>query len=363
LTAYIFNKVHLKYPMCMTIGEAGEKIFGRAAGKVFSVILGIYLFTLLGGYFNVLAFSVQQIFYEREMCLLEAAWISAAILFFFVQARTLHNLALLSGISFLTITIAIITSLWHVLSGDVACGAEAVPKPGFSSFSLGDRSSGNFWVLFGAFSQFTFAFAGQSIFLEMNAEMKEPRDFMKSVNLSYTIMILMYGTVCVAVYSACGDHSPLGKLTAIVPEGRSLRLVGIVMLIHMLISYTLSSTILTRHIFITTGWTKGIEESISGRLVWNVVALSIMAVSLVMAIEVPTFNNLTTLVNDIGICPLCFIFPCFMYYALGNTNTLMNVSCGLCIAFMVLQVICGSIQDTYDIITDASAGSCNQLGS
>merc|ERR1712139_308072 len=98
-------------------------------------------------------------------------------------------------------------------------------------------------------------------------------------------------------------------------------------------------------------------------LVWNCVALSIMGFSLVMAIEVPTFNNLTTLVNDIGICPLCFIFPCMMYYAMGNTNMFMNICCALCIAFMVIQLICGTIQDTYEIITDPSSGACNHYNS
>merc|ERR1711937_780842 len=108
--------------------------------------------------------------------------------------------------------------------------------------------------------------------------MGEPKDFPRSLNLGYAIMLSLYFLVSGTTYAHCGKHTPGGKLTDLVvgTRGGWNHVVGLFMLIHMIISYNISSTVLTRTFFVNTGLTVGVESSMKGRFAWFLVSTGIM---------------------------------------------------------------------------------------
>merc|ERR1712070_854887 len=185
------------------------------------------------------------------------------------------------------------------MTGDVNCATDPVPNP-YQDLK----------AIFSAFSMLIFAFAGQTIFLEMNAEMKEPKHFTRSLNLGFAVMMTLYYAVCAGAYGHCGEHTPTDKITTLVERGPALRVVGLMMLVHMVISYNISSTVMMRSMFVNTGFTIGVEHSVKGRLAWFVASTSTLVGCALVANLIPDFVDICGLVVDIGICPLCFILPC-----------------------------------------------------
>ena len=70
------------------------------------------------------------------------------------------------------------------------------------------HSSPSFLDYSACISGMVFAFTGQPIMLEMQAEMREPQHFPKAVWLSYSILFVVYTCVAVLSYLACGRSTP-----------------------------------------------------------------------------------------------------------------------------------------------------------
>merc|ERR1711957_571252 len=108
--------------------------------------------------------------YTVTLCRPWSTLIGCALLLPGNQLRTLSGLTTLSMVSFLTIAVTLALCIWTLFSGDANC----VGTPSIPTFVNGNAAA----------CSFTFAYAGQSIMLEMQSEMKQPKDFPKAVALS-----------------------------------------------------------------------------------------------------------------------------------------------------------------------------------
>jgi len=223
---------------------------------------------------------------------------------------------------------------------------------------------------FGAASMFIFAVAGQTIFLEMNAEMKEPARFKSSLNLAYAVMGVMYYIVCAAVFGTCGQYAPADKITTLVKRGPVLRVVAILMLIHMIISYTITCTVWVRCVFVNSGFTGGVEKSLKGRLMWFGLSSVVLVLTAFVANAVPSFNLIASFITDVGICPLCFLLPCSMFLALNSrypsdhpskAGPAVVAGCWFILVLFTLQMCVGGVVDFIKIVTNPDSLKCNNL--
>ena len=151
--------------------------------------MGVYFGSLLGGYMLVLGDTVQNLFYEDSLCLFPATLIAVACLLFPTQLRTLHNLSFLSAVSAVTITLAVGVCLASVV-------LESPPLTSDNATKLIETDS-TFMEAFTAITGIVFAYSGQSIYLEMMAEMRQPKEFPKvffrpSREYIYNIYIYIY---------------------------------------------------------------------------------------------------------------------------------------------------------------------------
>ena len=92
-----------------------------------------------------------------------------------------------------------------------------------------------------------FAYAGQSIYLELLSEMAEPKDFTKAQLASGPFLVGTYTIVASAGFGYRGDRTPT-YLLDVLPFAAIRFVANLFMFIHMLISYSITSTVFCRSI-------------------------------------------------------------------------------------------------------------------
>ena len=223
-TSLLLGRVRGEVTSIVTFGDGLSLLISSMAGRYGYAVAYLYLFMCMTNYLVLIGDSVQASLYWEGICSPWACFIGAVLLLPFNQFRTLSGLTLLSAISFATVLLTLFICLWTLLSNP-SC------EPVKHSHGFLDYSS--------CLSGFVFAFTGQNIMLEMQAEMKTPSDFPKSVWLSFTILFLVYFVVAVLSYLACGDNTP-GDLLLVLPHDWRKSLAGMLMVLHLIVTYTIS---------------------------------------------------------------------------------------------------------------------------
>ena len=277
-TSLLLAKVREKLPAVVTFGDAFELVSGPMAGRYGYGVLYIYLFMCMANYLIVLGDSVQAVIYWKPVCGAVGSLAGAALLVPLNQFRTLTALTFLSALSFATILATLGLCLLTLLS-EASC--------------TGQHNSPSFLDYSACISGIVFAFTGQPIMLEMQAEMKEPQHFPKAVWLSYSILFVVYSFVAVLSYLACGNATP-GDILLVLPEDWRKSLAGALMVIHLMVTYTILQQVLNRAICVCF-LPGALEQSFLARLKWFGVTSCVLAACYSLANLVPLFQALSDL--------------------------------------------------------------------
>merc|ERR1711862_539661 len=142
------------------------------------------------------------------------------------------------------------------------------------------------------------------------------------------------------------------------------------MLIHMIISYNISSTVLTRTVFVNTGLTIGVEPSVKGRFAWFLVSTGIMLCCALCANLIPDFGNMVDLISDTFICPLCFILPAGLYLSMDShrpddhaekASIIFKAACWFVMLLFAVQMCLGGFYDIKALGDPSSGPECGRL--
>lgn len=309
----------------------------------------------------VLGKSVQQIFYDSKLCLPKASLIAVALTLPANQLRTLFYVSFMSLVSCITIVSVVIISIAFLLMpGKSACSQQEVP--------LDWLPPSDFISCVGAFSGFFFAYSAQQLFLEMQAEMKEPRHFPRTLHAALLGMLTVYLGITLITYTTCGAKTP-DYLLDVVLEGPWKRVVGVLMLVHMLVSYTISQQVFTRGLFCVSGYMAGLETGVKGRAVWFLATTALAGLTMVVANGIPKFDHLVDLIGALLVVPLCFILPVIFFMARwykASERALVNGT-----SARVLQMVCWAVLvfaaflwvvGTYSVVKKIATASGNGEG-
>ena len=150
------------------------------------------------------------------------------------------TLPALSVLSVATIALTVVGCLFDMIRQQ----AEASTGTGGCS---GMSGTGSFIEYNSAVGSFIFAYCGQHIFLEMQAEMRQPADWPKAVASSFSTMFALYILVVSVAYQTCGDKTPDELLNVL--DGNAFKsVIGIMMVLHLIVTYTIMQQVLTRAI-------------------------------------------------------------------------------------------------------------------
>mmetsp|Transcript_7082 Transcript_7082/g.17566 ORF Transcript_7082/g.17566 Transcript_7082/m.17566 type:complete len:526 (-) Transcript_7082:39-1616(-) len=311
-TGLLLARLRRLVPTAVTLGDLAAATLGRCGALAGWVGLYVYIAFLLGDFAVVLGTSLQATLArsngDRGLSRIVAYGISGAVLMITNQVRTLQNCGMLCAISTLAIVVAIGLCLGHVLTE--GCSESGSSQP----------DTGRGWAVFGALSSLIMAFAGQSIFMEMMAEMKEPQKFHWALHLALPMIMFIYALVGGIVFAACNENTPTYLLDAL-PVGSMLsRTVGGLLFVHTLVSYTINQQVLARglHLLIDPSRANALAKEQPGFwiscLEWFGITTAQLCFAFGVAISVHDFEDLVQLIGAALATPLCLLLPliCFL---------------------------------------------------
>lgn len=355
-TGYQLNKVHLKYSSAVTFGDVGYHLFGTIGGVIMYTSLYLYLLLLLGDYFITLSKAVQSIAWSTDLCRPLAGVITAVLLIPSNQFRTLNGLTYLSIMSFGTVLIVLAIYLGTILTSTGGEGRECVPE------TIKPHGTGAAALLSvaGSLSKFIFAFSGQKIFLEMQAEMKEPELFVRSMNLALPTLASVFMLIAVVSLVRCGDHTPSYILDAL-EYNWTRTFANVLMFAHLVVSYTISQQVLARAIAIRA-LPRALSVGASGRATWFLLTTVQMIFGWTMANLIPLFGDFVSLMGSLLSTQMSFTFPTVLYLGArkkygamlpGALDQVMTALSLVCLVVAAFFTVVGTISAVQNIVEDA----------
>jgi len=309
-TSLLLGYVHVAYPDCVTLGDALTKILGKVPGYFGYVFLYAYLATAMINYIIVLRDSVIGVFWSLipGLCKPVAAAIGCALLLPGCQLRSLAGITLLCIGSFIMI-LAVIGASVYSLSTFV----EPVP-PVLGAFTpcTGVPDAGGFLDMNAALGAFIFAYSGQAIMLEMQAEMTEPEDFPKAAIGSFSGLLAIYAVIATAAFYCCGAHTPGNIIPSTLPKNIERTIVSSMMVMHLIVSYTILQQVLTRALCLFC-LPSALESGAGGHVKWFAVSSTVMGFGYVVANSVPLFSDIVGITGSLFSTTLGLTFPPMLY--------------------------------------------------
>mmetsp|Transcript_64333 Transcript_64333/g.172224 ORF Transcript_64333/g.172224 Transcript_64333/m.172224 type:complete len:468 (+) Transcript_64333:51-1454(+) len=352
-TGILLNRLHLAFPLSVTYGDVGFKLVGKWGQQLGFASLYVYMFFLLGSYYIVIRKTIQEILIEAQLCAVHACFIGFLLLLPSNQLRTLHHLSKLSIVSFATIVVVLVMCIGVLLfDSHPSCGTQL---PSLDVMGV-----------FNALSGFVFAFSGQKIFLEMQAEMTEPTEFPKALHAAFPVLFLSYLLVSLAAYGRCGDRTPT-YLLDVLPSGPLARCASVFMLVHMMVSYTIANQVLARAMLLLSGCTTGLEPGLTGRLIWFTQTSAQALFAIVLSNAIPLFDDFVSVIGGLLSTQFSFVFPAGLFLLFAQTGRgvgkVMIIACAFVIVVGVVFTVVGTVSNIRRIADDAKTGgapfACN----
>ena len=160
-----------------------------------------------------------------------------------------------------------------------------------------------------------FAYAGQTIYPEMIAEMEHPQDFPKALCVSTPYLLSVYTIVGCTAYYYYGAAAP-DYLMDILSYNWTRTFGGVMMMIHMIISYTITQQVVTRavHRLVWRETINALDRKDplfwKGTCHWFTISTLHLVAAYVVANSIPIFSQLNGLIGAVLSPFLSFVIPC-----------------------------------------------------
>ena len=351
------------YPGTLSLADVSRAAHGECAGLFTGVITYSFILLTLSDYVLALGLCLAQLIYGTTLS--QTAWtlIAAATVLPFAQVRTLNETRLLLWVNTASIVVAVGLCLGHLLwQGRAAALAESGGETHLVAEGLT-------WTgLTSGVSKFAFAFVGVLMYPEIVCEMAEPREFRRALYATAPFQLGAFLLVGCVGYAYLGDAAR-GLLTSALPQGRYAQAAAAALYVHLLITYLIKGTVLARFLHRRLAPTTVNDTSARGRLVWLAVTSGLLLSCCCVALAVPAFDELTSLVGSVQTPLLGFAVPAaLLYSARRHTGRAMStatlVALGGVLAFAVVFAAAGTAASTIDIIElwrEEEAGAAAQL--
>ncbi|KAJ5591861.1 Amino acid transporter transmembrane [Penicillium hispanicum] len=206
-TGFILGQLKLKYPQITTMADAGEVLGGKIGREFIGACWILFFIFIMAS--HLLTFTVaMNTITNHGTCSIVFGIVGMIISFVCSLPRTLEKMSWLSLVSFVSIISAVLITM-------IAVGIE---KPGNGVVAVANT---NLYHGFSAVTNIVFAFSSHGAFFGLVAELKNPRDFVKSLCLLQGVDISLYLVAAVVIYYYAGDGvtSPaLGSASPVVAK-------------------------------------------------------------------------------------------------------------------------------------------------
>jgi amino acid permease len=354
----LIGECHEAWPHSESFMDLSQRTYGRRARIATGCAVYSFLAFVLGDYVLILGETLQMMFYETKMC--GWFWTGIGVLFLlplsFVRLLALTNKLMV--LNLVTIVGSIMLALGRLASMDEAeiqaWSLQTNHTMRQTEVIAADISLMSF---FHSQALFAFAYIGVFIYLEIIAEMRNPKEFKKS-------LLMFSGPFQFTVYALTGSigyfligKSANGLLIKQIPQGTAFRVSAFLLAVHMVLTFMVKGTVLSRaiHMFVSPETAKDFS-SLKAYRVFFFVATAVMLFCFFVANLIPFFDDLTALLGALQTPFVGFVLP--IMFVLKARKKLQRDNrkyetrfMALIIAFMVLLFFVGLATSTSNIIS------------
>jgi len=303
-------------PQFNSYSDAGRELVGPLFSS-FTKICMLLNWSSLAIYYLVAAADGIEAVYDKGFlsCNLNRTIIAALLFVIPTQCRDFHTiskyLSLPSTLAIIITFLIIIVTLVESLKEE-----DDTNNKFAETTTIGLQPGTNIFGFLQSLSSIVFAFQGQSIFMELMSEMKNPKEFSKSCNVAYIIMGVIYVTIVIVAYGVDGENVTQFLLKGISP-GVAKTTAGVLVVFHIVVAYVIA--IQPFHVFVHSAIFPETlyVSSNKGRIHWLVITVGYIIIAWVIANIIPFFADLQGLIGALLGAPIVFGWPS-LYYLLVN---------------------------------------------
>lgn len=240
---------------------------------------------------------------RRWMCVFEWGLVAVALLVPTLCLTNLKSIEWLATASDAAAILILCLVLGLLASEGGAAGASS--RGEHSVWPPGDTP---FLDAYNSISAFLFAYQGQSIFLEVMAEMREPRQWPLSIYLSHTIMATCYSITAFVGYYYLGDAAP-AFLPAVLREGWLKTVVNLLLAFHVLVAYVINNIPLCA--MLKRRYLKGAETPLYQHYA---LSLAMLAFAWLLTNVIPFFADMVSIIGALCGSPIMMGLPPLFYF-------------------------------------------------
>jgi len=284
-------------------------------------------------------------------CSFEVSLLCTGILLLPLQMRNLHAISYVCSLSSVCMFAVVCVIAGSLLANGIDGGAPT---------SVGPADGQTFLDAYGAFGTIIFAFQGQSIFCEIMREMKDSRQFPRSLTIANGIMMGVYVFISSVAYGTQGTRVA-GFLPDSMPAGPAKVAVNLLVAFISTVSYLVTGQPLHRLLHFNCSPDTVDAASPAAAAWWLLITGSLLVFSFVVANAIPFFEDLQALLGALTGAPIVFAFPALFYLRGCHIKRVRvaivdKVVCGLYLClFFPLFTILGVVNAVEAIVRDSGS--------
>ncbi|OJJ98205.1 hypothetical protein ASPACDRAFT_121924 [Aspergillus aculeatus ATCC 16872] len=343
-TGYVIGQFKWRYPQVCNMADAGEVIAGRVGREVLGVGQVLFLVFVMASHLLTFIIAMNTIT-GHGTCSIVFGLVGLIISFICSLPRTLVKMSWLSFVSFASILLAVVITMFGVGILHPGKGVEAtVPT---------DLTHG-----FGAITNIVFAFSGHAAYFGLAAELKDTRDFPKALCLLQTFDISLYIIAAVVIYRYGGAEVASPALSSASPMV-SKAAYGVA-LPTIIIAGVINGHVAFKYIYLRvfSGTDRIHKRDWIAISSWVGIALGLWVIAWIIAEAIPVFSNLLSLIT--ALFASWFTFGCsgvfWLYMNRGQwfssprktALTMLNIlsfTVAACLCFVGLYVSGKAVHD------------------
>ena len=309
-SGWLLARVQRELPSVHSYADASTELLGERFGRFTKVCLLLSWGALAVYYLIAMADGIQDFLGSRLRCSYQRSMVAALLLVLPCQCRDFYAIS-----KYLSIpsTCAIVL-LVLIVMGSLLGNGNTTTSFGDTT-TIGPIEGTNSLDYLQALSAFNFAYQGQSIYLELMSEMKDSTQFPRSCNFAYVVMAFVYAVTVVVAYGLRGIDTP-DFLPDILPPGFARSTVGLLVVLHIAVSYVVSVQPLHMWFHSTIFPKTATEESLSGKGHWFVLTFGYLIFGFFVGNLIPFFADVQALIGSLFGAPTIFAWPAAFYFAL-----------------------------------------------
>ena len=338
------------YADAHSYADLSAAIVGPRAGRATRVAISSMWALILPYYLMATVSSLIVALPGLQLCYWQWAVGVACVLLPPLQLRDLHSISYAAGAS----TAAMVSAVGLILFSLGTAGTADAPPPTTRAWP---KLEGGVLRMYASFGSFIFAYQGQSIFLEIMREMRQPRHFPRAVVSANTALVGVYALTSAVGYGGMGDGvAPF--LPSSMPPGPLRQATGLLLAFHVGVGCMIIAQPLHRALHLACfprtaagGDTKGAAAH------WALLSCSTVLLAIVVANAVPFFADFQNLIGSLMGAPIMFGGPAALYLRACRLHrrAVPPVEAAVCWAFVLLLTPLFSLLGTANAVLDIMA--------